>query len=553
MPSKTKAGEIFQQLTFAVLCLTFGHNFLHAQTVDIVAKLQHDAATSKVADWGHWGPNADKYSSWTNHSNRLIPVYTFGINVRKFAGENSVYRSAEALTRLYGYVPQNTLNPKARYFDQTDVFRMQEAAIANGKKRVILFVCDGMDWQSTQAAAIAKNGEIVYTKHRGRGLNFLDYDCEKKGYGFFVTSPHNEGASVDVDKQEVTESGGKVQGGYDPALGGSTPWSIPTDVDYPIGKSKKTRHAFTDSASSATSMTSGIKTYNKAINVDVTGVAVEPIARTLQQKGFAVGVVTSVPISHATPACAYSNNVTRNDYQDLTRDLIGRPSVYNPDGLPGVDVLIGCGWGVDKDKDGAQGKNYVPGNKYLTAEDLAAIDVANGGKYVVAQRTEGVEGTTVLNKGVAKAKANNQRLFGYFGVDGGHLPFQTADGNYDPVISVGNPTPKKAEVYTEADLMENVKLRQMAVAAADVLNSRSDKWWLMVECGDVDWANHSNNIDDSIGAVLSGDDAFQGLVEWIDANGGWDETALILTADHGHYFTLKRPEALIQSTSEVSE
>ncbi len=67
----------------------------------------------------------------------------------------------------------------------------------------------------------------------------------------------------------------------------------------------------------------------------------------------------------------------------------------------------------------------------------------------------------------------------------------------------------------------------------------------MVEAGDVDWANHSNNIDNSIGAVRSGDDAFAGVVQWIENNGGWDETVLVLTADHGHYFHLDRPEALV--------
>jgi alkaline phosphatase len=136
-------------------------------------------------------------------------------------------------------------------------------------------------------------------------------------------------------------------------------------------------------------------------------------------------------------------------------------------------------------------------------------------------------------------------LFGFFGVQGGHLPFQTADGEYDPVVSFGNPEPEKAEAYTEADLQENVKLNEMAVAALEVLESRSDRWWLMVESGDVDWANHSNNIDNSIGAVLSGDDAFAGIVAWIEQHGGWSETALILTADHGHYFNLDRPEAFI--------
>ena len=55
----------------------------------------------------------------------------------------------------------------------------------------------------------------------------------------------------------------------------------------------------------------------------------------------------------------------------------------------------------------------------------------------------------------------------------------------------------------------------------------------MVEAGDVDWANHSNNIDNSIGAVLSGDSAFKSVTGWIEANGGWDDTVVLVTADHG--------------------
>lgn len=513
-----------------------------AENVDPIAKMQTDAVTSRRADWGHWGPSPEKYSSWKTHSNRLIPVYTFGIDLDSVSGKNSLYRDASAIEKLYGYVPENTVNPKAEYFDQTDVYRLQTSAIESGKKRVILFVFDGMDWDTTRVAAIAKSGKI-YHEGRGEGLHFLDYHGAKTDFGYCVTSPHNEGTSVDVNNQTVVNPDGKLRGGYDASLGGDAPWRPVVDADYPIGKSKKTKHAYAESSATATSLTSGIKTYNDAMNVDFMGREVLPIARKLQDDGFAIGVVTSVPISHATPGCAYGNNVHRNDYQDLTRDLIGRPSVFHPGGLPGVDVLIGGGWGIDKDKDGAQGENYVPGNKYIAADDLSAIDVNHGGNYVVAQRTPGVAGPKVLSEAVRKAKENDQRLFGYFGAQGGHLPYQTADGNYDPVVSYGSSKPEKAEVYSEADLHENVKLDQMAIAALDVLDSRSDRWWLMIESGDVDWANHSNNIDNSIGAVHSGDDAFAAVVSWIEQHGGWDETALILTADHGHYFNLDRPDA----------
>ncbi len=534
------------QLAFLV-ALSLAPRSATAQTPDPIAALQAAAVEARAADWGHWGPDPDSYSSWRSHSNRLIPVYSFGMDMKSVSGVNSVYRDAAAIERLYGQVPDGTLNPAAEYFDQTDVYRLQKSAAEAGKKRVILFVFDGMDWHTTRAAAIAKLGKVAYSEGRGEGLAFLDYRGAKTDYGYFVTSPHNDGTSVSVDKQRVTNPGGKLRGGYDFQRCGDAPWKPITDAEYPIGKSKEQPHAYTDSASSATSLTAGIKTYNNSVNVDAMGREVLPIARTLQEDGFAVGVVTSVPISHATPACAYANNVHRNDYQDITRDQIGRPSIYHPGGLPGLDVLIGCGWGIDTEKDGGQGKNFVPGNKYLTEEDLKAIDVANGGKYVIAQRTPGSEGPEVLSAAVAKAIADKNRLFGYFGVGGGHLPYQTADGKYDPVDSIGGSKVQKAEVYSEADVSENINLRQMAVAAMEVLDSRSDRWWLMVESGDVDWASHSNNIDNAIGAVHSGDDAFEGVVKWIEENGGWEDTALFLTSDHGHYFQLTQPEALAKT------
>lgn len=521
---------------------------------DGIAALQYAAVTTNKADWGHWGPDPSKYSSWKSHSNRLIPLYAFGDSLDRVRGANSVYRDAAKLEKLYGAMPTQTLNPKAEYFDQTDVYRLQRTAAEAGKKRIILFVFDGTDWQTTWAAAIAKTGRVPYTSGRGTGLSFQDYRGAPTDFGYFVTSPQNDGTTVDVDRQRVTLVGGKTPGGYDPTRAGDTPWSAFPEAKYPIAAGSEPVHAYTDSAASATSMTCGIKTYNDAINVDAFGREAVSIARTLQDQGFAVGVVTSVPISHATPAAAYASNVHRDDYQDLTRDLIGVPSVFHPGGLSGVDVLLGGGWGEVKEKDGAQGKNFVPGNRYLPADDLKAIDAANGGKYIVAQRTAGQKGVDVLRQGVQAAINQKHRLFGFFGSKGGHLPFQTADGNYDPVVSMGTGgKPDAAEKVTPADESENPKLSDLAVAAADVLQSRSDRWWLMVEAGDVDWANHANNIDNSIGALLSGEKAFTALVEWIEAHGGWEDTALYLTADHGHYLVLDKPEAIAAASKAASK
>ena len=65
--------------------------------------------------------------------------------------------------------------------------------------------------------------------------------------------------------------------------------------------------------------------------------------------------MTSVPISHATPAAAYSHNVSRSDYQDLSRDLLGLPSISHRElPLPGIDVLLSAGWGEIVEADGTR-------------------------------------------------------------------------------------------------------------------------------------------------------------------------------------------------------
>ena len=183
-------------------------------------------------DWIHWGDDESKFSNWTNHSNRLIPVYTFGLSLENVGGEKSCYRSEERLSKIYGQVPSETFCIDAQYLDQTEIFDLQMEAIAKGKKHVILFVCDGMDWQTTQAAAIYKNGKVPYTKGRGTGLRFLDYTGGDSEFGFMVTSPHNGGTEYDVDAQTITNDGGNRRGGYRQARGGKFPWSVPSDPGY---------------------------------------------------------------------------------------------------------------------------------------------------------------------------------------------------------------------------------------------------------------------------------------------------------------------------------
>ncbi|HEV7280763.1 MAG TPA: alkaline phosphatase [Pirellulaceae bacterium] len=544
-------------LAVSVASLATFQSSVAADPPDGIARIQTEAIRDNRSPVAHWGTDPGNYMQWATHSNRLIPVYAFGtkeagegIDLESYAGENSIYRDEERLKELYGRLPEKSLNPEAEYLDQTDLFRLQQEAFRAGKKRIIVVVFDGMDWQTSRAAAIYASRKVGYDEGRGEGLFFQEYDANGTSqFGYVVTDSKYDSVMADVDNQSVAPATLEGPGGYSAEFGGTAPWSAPKDPGYLIGQPKvegAPKHPYPDSAATATSIFTGVKTYNAAIGVDDFGVPVASIAHELQRKGWSVGAVSSVPVSHATPASTYAHNVSRDDYQDLSRDMVGRPSIAHPaEPLPGMDVVLGAGHGVEPKKDNGQGKNFVAGNRYLPQEDLDAIDVANGGKYAVAQRTAGRDGTDVLKEGVKAAIAKNARLFGFFGTKDAHLPFRTANGDYRPVPG----RTKKAELYSAADVQENPTLREMAVAALSVLSRDEDGFWLMVEAGDVDWANHDDNLDNSIGAVLSGDDAVRGIAEWVEANGGWEETILLVTADHGHSLYITEPQAIADAAT----
>jgi alkaline phosphatase len=537
-----------------------------ATATDVLKAMQNeyvDTKSDRLKRAYHFGSQgADGvFSNHTSHTNRLIPVYVFGkkADLGAVTGRNSRYRHAEKVRELYGFLPENTVNPEAEYADQADLYRVQNEAVERGAKYVFTVWFDGLDWETTQAAAIYKTGK-VYKEGKGSGLNFLDETADGSAqYGYVVTAPTKDKNSPDVDAQTVTIPPDAMGGGYDPVLAGPNPWTPGKVPGYLKGQNADAKdrqavevtgrimHAYTDSAPSAAEYASGVKSYNNSINVADDGRVVETIFHQLQRQGWRVGTVATVPFSHASPAAMYARNVSRNDFQDLSRDMLGLRSIVVETGkaprLPGLDVVIGTGLNrpMQHRDSQAQGRNAAFGTMYLADEDFQAIRVQNGGKYVVAQQTSGVNGVEVLERAAETAAREGHRLFGLFGPKSDHLPYRTADGRYDPSKGING----VAEVYSQSDLDENPSLADMTRAALTVLSAREGQpFALFVEAGDVDWALHDNNLDNAIGAVFSGEEAIQVILDWVRRNSNWDESVLIVTADHGHYLVIDDPEAI---------
>lgn len=543
---------------------------------DHIKKLQTEYATypnkkvDRVYHWGSQGPG-DVFTNHKSHSNRFVPVYVWGkkADLGSITGSNSSYRDAEKLKKIYKFLPENTVNPEAEYGDQSELRKVMADAVDKGVKHLFVVWFDGFDWVPTQAATIVKNNK-AFTEGKGEGLIFQDYDADGSAqYGWVVTSPTYDKAKVDVDTQTVEIPEDSMKGGYDVKIAGPNPWTPgPLAKKAPgylkgqsaneqdrkgVEEAGRVLHAYTDSSTSAAEAINGVKSYNNSVNVGDDGKILPTLFNELQEKGWKVGTVTSVPFPHASPAAMYAHNVHRNDYQDIARSMLGLPGIMQEARgaklYPGLDVVIGTGYGTESGASKSQGKNAVAGNQYLAPNDRATIDAKNGGKYVVVETDFKVNGAKALKKAAKEAVEKNRRLFGFFGYQGqGHLPYQTADGNYDPAPDPGKEDgkPGKAESYTKEQLNSQPTLADMTDAALTVLTAKADKnFALFIEAGDVDYGLHANNLDNAIGAVYSGEDAIKRVIDWVEKNSNWDDSMVLISSDHGHYLVINDPEGLV--------
>lgn len=92
----------------------------------------------------------------------------------------------------------------------------------------------------------------------------------------------------------------------------------------------------TDSAASATALSSAIKTYNGAIGVDINKKPVESVLGFAKKSGKKTGVVVTSQINHATPASYLTHNESRQNYNEIADS-------YIDDGIK-ADLYLGGGW-----------------------------------------------------------------------------------------------------------------------------------------------------------------------------------------------------------------
>ncbi len=127
-----------------------------------------------------------------------------------------------------------------------------------------------------------------------------------------------------------------------------------------------------DSASTATSISTGHKTYSGSINVDETAtVSYETITEKVhEQLGMKVGIISSVNLNHATPAAFYAHQASRNDYYEIGLELIDSGFEYFAGG--GLKKVTGSEGDQDNLYDLAKSAGYTVVNTQAEAEAVTS-------------------------------------------------------------------------------------------------------------------------------------------------------------------------------------
>lgn len=236
---------------------------------------------------------------------------------------------------------------------------------------------------------------------------------------------------------------------------------------YPVGGH------ITCSSASGTALACGIKTTNNSLGVDPEGNEGTSIAVELHNEGYKIGIMSSVPVNHATPAAFYAHNTYRGEYYEISQDMID----------DGFEFF------------GGSGLYDIRGKK---GDKPSTIDFLEENGYAVCY------GTTAFKKRSAET---------------------------DKIVYLQPSSEETGPEYyvREGDKDGDIKLAEMLGLCLDYLGDE-EPFMIMCEAGKIDWSAHGNKTMSMVHDVLSLDETVKRALEFYYAHP--DETLIVVTADH---------------------
>jgi alkaline phosphatase len=278
-----------------------------------------------------------------------------------------------------------------------------------------------------------------------------------------------------------------------------------------LAKTYNTNAQTPDSAGSATAMLSGVKTRSGVIGADARVARgncadlpkgrVASIGEIMTAKGKAVGVISTARITHATPAAVYAHTADR-DFEDDS-------AMPETCALPDIAAQL------------------------VTAMKNGMVDVALGGgrRHFIPRRMFDVINHTARRKD-DRNLLDEMKNAG-FAVLFDKQDFEKADFSASPIIGLFNSTHMSFEHDRQTRKKDEPSLAAMTEKTIKRLQKNDKGYFLLIEGGRVDHANHGGNLHRAVTDGKAFADAVAKVMQMTNPT----DTLLIVTADHGHTLT----------------
>lgn len=286
---------------------------------------------------------------------------------------------------------------------------------------------------------------------------------------------------------------------------------------YALDKKTHKPDYVTDSAASATAWSTGVKSYNGAIGVDVNGNDHPTIMEMAKAAGKATGNVSTAELEDATPAAQIAHVTSRKCYgPEKTSELCasnalekgGRGSIAEQLLNARADVTFGGG-----------GKTF---------SETAKAGEWQGKTLEEQAKLRGYQWVSDLNGLTAITEANQDKpVLGLFAQ--GNMPVRWKGPK---ATWHGNGEDKAISCEVNADRPATTPtLAQMTDKAIALLSKDQNGFFLQVEGASIDKQDHAANPCGQIGETVDLDEAVQKALEFARKDGN---TLVIVTADHAH-------------------
>ena len=249
----------------------------------------------------------------------------------------------------------------------------------------------------------------------------------------------------------------------------------------------------TDSAASATALSSGIKTNNYYVGVDPEGNPVTTMAEMAKRCGKKVGILTTVTVNHATPAGFSAHQMHRQMLYEIARD----------EAATGFDFFAGAG--IEKPHTLYDG-TPAPVDAYTLFKDAGYTWFGNMEDF--------------------KAGYKNASKILLTPEEGKSVSFRL-DADHNP--------------------QDHIFFKDMVGAAVDFFMKDGCKqgFFIMAEGGKIDSACHSHDAAASVRETVDFDEGIQVALEFYKKHP--KQTLIVITADHetgSLTLSAKKPEKL---------